>query len=79
MEVKQPVSTTLHILADLQNVVGWRLVLNYMQTSPTHYYLESSVQVAYMETHPKIKTSPFILDIDFENVHHLNIMLACQF
>jgi hypothetical protein len=32
----------LHILADYHNVVGWQLVLNYMQTPPTHYYLDSS-------------------------------------
>ena len=32
----------LHILADCHNVVGWRLVLNYMQTPPTHHYLDSS-------------------------------------
>ena len=48
------VSTTLHILANRQNVVGWRLVLNYMQTPPTHYYLESSGQAAHMNTHPKL-------------------------
>ena len=35
MEVQQPVSTTLHILTDRQNVVGWHLVLNKcMQTPP---------------------------------------------
>ena len=42
MTVYQPVCTTLYILVDHHNVVGWRLVLNYMQTPPTHYYLESS-------------------------------------
>ena len=51
MEVYSP-----HILADNQNVVGWQLVLNYMQTPPTHYYLESSEQAAYMKTHPKTNT-----------------------
>ena len=35
-------STVLHILANHQNVVGWWLVLKYMQTPPTHYFLESS-------------------------------------
>ena len=39
----------LHILAAHQNVVGWQLVLNYMQTLPTHYFLESSRRVAYMK------------------------------
>jgi len=28
-------------------------MLNYMQTPPIHYYLESSGQVTYMKTHPK--------------------------
>jgi hypothetical protein len=32
MEVPLLVSTTLHILVDCQNVVGWELVLNYMRT-----------------------------------------------
>ena len=43
-------STTHHILADHHNVVGWWLVLNYMRTPLTHYYLESSRRVASMET-----------------------------
>ena len=38
-------------------VVGWRLVLNYMQTLPTNYYLESNGQVAYMQTHPSVSLS----------------------
>ena len=38
----------LHILADSQNVVGWWLVLNSMQTPPTHYSLESSGQEVYI-------------------------------
>jgi hypothetical protein len=33
----------LHILEDLQNVVGWWIVVNYMQTSPTRYYLDTTV------------------------------------
>ena len=33
-------------------VVGLWLVLTYMRTPPTHCYLESSEQVAYMKTHP---------------------------
>ena len=45
-------SMTLHILANHRNVVGWRLVLKYMRIPPTHYYLESSEQATYMETHP---------------------------
>jgi hypothetical protein len=48
MEVRQPVSMALRILADRWNVVGWQLVLNYMQTPPTHYYLECSGQAIYM-------------------------------
>ena len=48
MEDQWPVSTALHILVDYDNVVGWRLVLNYMQTTPTNYYLESSVRAAYV-------------------------------
>ena len=43
----------LHILANHQNVIGWRLVLNDMRTRPTHYYLDSSGQAAYMETQPR--------------------------
>jgi hypothetical protein len=35
-------------------------VLNYMQTPPTHYYLESSGRVAYLETHPYL-LSTFML------------------
>jgi hypothetical protein len=45
-------STALHILVDHQNVVEWWLVLYYMQTPPTHYYLELSGRVAYMKTYP---------------------------
>ena len=44
---------TLHILADHENVVGWQLVPNYIRTPSTHYYLESSGQSTYMETHPQ--------------------------
>jgi hypothetical protein len=44
----------LYILVDLYKVVAWRVVLNYTQTPPTHYYLESSGQVAHIETHAKI-------------------------
>ena len=46
-------STALYSLVDCENVVGWQLVLNFMRTPPTNYYLESSGQAAYMETHPK--------------------------
>ena len=52
MEVEWPVSKGLRILVGHHNVVGWKLVLIYMPTPPTHYYLESSVQVACMETQP---------------------------
>ena len=41
----------LHILVSHQNVVGWQLVLIYMRTPPTHYYLEPSGRAAWMETH----------------------------
>ena len=49
----QHVSMAFHILASHKNVVGWQLMLNFMQTPPTHYYLDSNGWVAYMETHPK--------------------------
>jgi hypothetical protein len=52
MKVYRHVSTALHILVDPDNVISWRLVLIYMQTPPTHSYVESSGRVAYMETHP---------------------------
>jgi hypothetical protein len=44
-------STTIHILADCQNVVGGWLLLNYMSTPLTHYYLETIGQTVYIETH----------------------------
>ena len=50
MEVWRSVSKVLHDLVGDHNVVGWQVVLAYMSTPPTHYYLESSVQVAYVET-----------------------------
>ena len=42
----------LHILVGNYNVVGWWLQLIYISTPPTHHYVESSEQVAYMKTHP---------------------------
>ena len=45
-------STTLHILVDHQNGVRWWLVLNYMRTPPTHYFLESDGRAAYMKNSP---------------------------
>jgi hypothetical protein len=42
----------LHIQVNNCNVVGRHLVINYMRTPLTRYYLEFSVRVAYMETHP---------------------------
>ena len=54
IEVWQPVLTTLQILVGHQSVVGWQLVLLYMRTPPTYYYLESSGQATYMETHPYV-------------------------
>ena len=47
-------SMALHIIVVCHNVVQWRLVLNYMRTLPTQYYLESSGQPTCMETHPKL-------------------------
>lgn len=44
-------STTLYILVNRQNVIGWQLELKYMQTPPTHYFLGSSRRAAYMKTH----------------------------
>ena len=52
MKVYRPSFTTLHILADRQNAVGWRFEFNYMQTPPTHYHLESSGRAAYIDTQP---------------------------
>ena len=49
-KVQRHVSIVLHILVDHHNVVGW-LVLNYMWTSATGYYLEYGEQATYMETH----------------------------
>ena len=48
MEFQRPMSMVLHILVGHQNVVGWWLVLIYMQTPPTHYYLESRGRAVYM-------------------------------
>ena len=38
MEVLVGRVQALHILADHQNLVGWRLVLNHMRTHPSHYF-----------------------------------------
>ena len=46
-------STTLHILADRRHVIGCQLMVDYMQTTPTHYFLKFDGQAAYTETHPK--------------------------
>ena len=55
----------LHILADYHNVVGRRLVLNYMQIPPTHYYLDSSGWwVAYMETHANYVVGPYPINLN---------------
>ena len=40
MKIQWLVAITLHILVDHHNVVGCRRVLNYMQTPPTHYFLD---------------------------------------
>ena len=45
-------STALYILVGHHNVFGWLLLLIYMKTPPTHYYLESCEKATYMETHP---------------------------
>ena len=39
---------TFDILMDRHEVVGWRLVLNYMRTPLSHYYLQCSEQVIYI-------------------------------
>ena len=52
-----------------QIVVGWWLVLNYMRTPPTHYFVEPSGQATYMETRPytidhcwhHLSTSPTVI------------------
>ena len=63
MEVWRHVSMALHILADLHNVVGWWLALNYMRTHATNYYLETSEQSAYVEPHPHCApVLPLIMD-----------------
>ena len=48
---RRPLSTALHILVGHQHVVGWRVVLIYTRTPPTHQSLEFSGRAAYMETH----------------------------
>jgi hypothetical protein len=50
-------SSGLCILVGPQSVVGWQLVLIYKRTPPTHFHLETSGQVAYMETHPTTTVS----------------------
>ena len=60
MEVQRHLSPTLLILEDHQEVVGWLLVLTYVWTPLTHYYVESNEWVAYMETHPK-----YLFSVDF--------------
>ena len=59
MDIWQHVSTALHILAYHQNVVNWRVLLNYMRTPLIQYYLESSRKASYMET----QISKFILNV----------------
>ena len=51
MNVSQPISTALHILVGHKNVVGWRLVLIYTRTPPTHYYPKSNGQASYIDLH----------------------------
>ena len=45
MEITRPIFVALHIQANHQNVVGWRLVFIYMQTPP------ACGQATYIETH----------------------------
>ena len=59
MDIWQHVSTALHILGYHQNVVNWRVLLNYMRTPLIQYYLESSRKASYMET----QISKFILNV----------------
>ena len=42
-------STALHILADHENAVKWRVALKYMRTPPTNYFVKFSGQAAYIE------------------------------
>ena len=52
--------TTLHILVSGHNVVGWLVAWAYLhENTSNHYYLESSGQVAYMETNPKHTNANF--------------------
>ena len=73
-------STALHILVGHQNVVGWQLVFIYMRTPPTHYYIESSGQVASLETHPK-QTTPMDLVLVchscLDNINEQALKLIC--
>ena len=57
--MQRPMSTTLHILAYHENVIGWRLVLIYTKTPLAHDYLESSGQAVYMESRPYSQTTTF--------------------
>ena len=43
-----------------------------MWTPPTHYYLESSGQVAYITTHPNTHCSPTILVLNVLKVTFLD-------
>jgi hypothetical protein len=52
MEVLRHVSMAPHNLVGHQNVVNLRFVLIYRGTPPTHYYLESSGHITYIETCP---------------------------
>ena len=66
----------LHILADGSNLVGWRLMLDYMQTPMTQYFLESSERAAYMETRPKCAIYSHLL---FEIWQQYNYLLYISF
>lgn len=58
----------LHILENRQNLVGWQLVLNYIRSPLTHYFLESCERAAYMEIHPKQAWNIFNMRVALNNI-----------
>jgi hypothetical protein len=53
MKVQRPCALPSTFLVDRRNVVGW-LVVNYVQTPLTNYYLELSEHATYMKTHHEV-------------------------
>ena len=54
-------------------------MLNYMQTPPTHYYLEFSGQVAYMETHLKDFTGFRAINSRTSMLYNMRIAITTMF